>query len=105
METKVRAFRKFAPQLKIADMISLGGTGLIGLGIGASLNEHLAGVLPALMIFGVLLMGMGMYGKFQIERDHLEPPAWVFFTFGACWIGLMVTALYLVVAHFAVVVP
>lgn len=104
METKIRPYGKFAPQLKIADMISLGGAGVVGLGIGASLNEQLAGVLPVMMVFGLLFMGLGMYGKFQIERDHMDPPAWVYFTFGACWIGIMLVALYLVIARFAVVV-
>jgi hypothetical protein len=104
MKTKVKPFKKFAPQLKIADMISLGGAGMTGLGIGASLSAQLAGALPILMILGLLFMGLGMYGKFQIEREHVDPPVWVFFIFGACWIGLMFAALYLVIARFAVVV-
>jgi len=104
METKVRPIRKFVPQLKIADMISLGGAGLAGLGIGASINEHLQGVLPILMIFGLLFMGLGMYGKFQIEREHIDPPVWVYLIFGACWIGLMFAAFYLMIARFAVII-
>lgn len=103
METNQRAFKRFAPQLKIADMVSLLGAGMTGMGIGANLNLQLQGILPALMFFGVLFMGLGMYGKFQIERERVDPPFWVYVIFGASWIALMVAALYLVIFRFAVI--
>jgi hypothetical protein len=104
MESKVKSFKKFAPELKIADMISLAGAALIGIGIGSSLSQHLSDLLFLFIGLGVVFMGLGMYGKFQIEREHIHPPMWVYMIFGASWIGLMLFGLYLAIARFAVII-
>lgn len=104
MQPEIKPIKKLIPQLKIADMISMSGAGLTGLGIGATINEHLVGVVPVFILFGMVLLGLGMYGKFQIERAHIDPPPWVILIFGACWVGLMLTALYILIGHYAVTI-
>jgi hypothetical protein len=95
--------KKFSNQLKIADMVSLGGAGLIGLGLGAGLNEHMVGVVPAVILIGLVLHGLGMFGKFQVEREHINPPAWVIGSFMICWMGLMIVAFYVLIGRYLVV--
>ena len=104
MDTKTQSFKKFVPQLKIADMISLLGAVLTGVSVGLHFGEYLVGIFPFFLGFGVLFMGLGMYGKFQIEREHINPPLWVYIIFGSCWIGLMLVGLYLVITRFAVII-
>lgn len=94
---------KFIPQLKIADMFSMGGTGLLGLGLGAALNIQFAGIIPILILVGLIIHALGMYGKYEIEREHVEPPTWVIITFVACWMGLMIAGLYILIARYVVV--
>ena len=102
MRPNITLKKKFIPQLKIADMFSMIGAGLIGLGLGASLNEQLVGVIPVFILVGMVLHGLGMYGKFEIEREHIEPPVWVIITFVACWIGLMLAGLYIFIGRYVV---
>lgn len=85
-------------------MISMCGAGLAGLGAGVTLNNQLVGVVPLVMLLGIVLLALGMYGKFQIEREHINPPSWVLASFGLCWIGVMLGALYLLIDHYAFVV-
>lgn len=101
---KTKSEKKFIPQFKVADMVSIVGAGLTGLSIGASMGNYLAGAIPVLIILGVVLLALGMYGKFEIEREHIDPPKWVMVAFGLCWIGLMLAALYLLIARYAVTV-
>jgi hypothetical protein len=96
--------KRFAPQLKVADMISMGGISLIGLGLGALFSEHLVGAISALLVLGLIVHGLGMYGKFQIEREHLNPPAWVMAVFMISWIGLMIVALYMLIGRYVVII-
>ena len=96
--------QRFSTQLKVADMISITGAGLMGLGIGASISDQLAGALHVIIILGIVLHALGMYGKFQIERKHIQPPKWVLVVFGLCWIGLMLATIYLLIARYAVTV-
>jgi len=96
--------KRFAPQLKVADMISMGGISLIGLALGALLSQHLEGAIGALLVLGLVVHGLGMYGKFQIEREHLNPPAWVMATFMICWVSLMIVALYMLIGRYVVIV-
>jgi hypothetical protein len=102
MPIKSRTFKKFAPQLKIADMSSMVGVALVGLGLGGALNEHLVGVIPALIASGVVLHALGMFGKFEIEREHIDPPGWVLVAFGICSIVLMLSGLYILISRYVV---
>ena len=95
---------KFIPQLKIADMFSMGGTGLLGLGLGAALNSQLTGIIPVLILVGLIIHALGMYGRYEIEHEHIDPPSWVIITFVACWMGLMIAGLYILIARYVVVV-
>lgn len=83
-------------------MLSMGGAGLIGLGLGASLNEHLVGVIPVFIILGVVLHGLGMFGKFEIEREHIDPPVWVIAAFAICSVVLMLAGLYILIGRYVV---
>lgn len=104
MQPNLNPTKKLIPQLKIADMISMSGATLAGLGIGATVNAYLVGVVPVIILLGLVLLGLGMYGKFQIERKHIDPPTWVLAVFSACWLGLMFAVLYVLIGHYAVTV-
>lgn len=100
MQPQNTSKKKFIPQLKIADMLSMVGVGLIGLGLGVSFKEHLMGLIPILIILGIILNGLGMYGKFEIEREHVDPPVWVIITFSICLMILMLTGLYILIGRY-----
>lgn len=96
--------KKFVVQLKVADMVSMTGAALLGLGAGIVLKDYLTGIVGLLMILGVVLLGLGMYGKFEIEHDHINPPTWVMVIFGLSWISIMLAGIYLLIGHYAITV-
>ena len=90
----------FIPQLKIADMFSMAGLCLVGVGLGAHFHLQMAGLITAFLAFGVVMHLLGMYGKYQIEHNHLQPPVWVKGTFVLLSFGLVGCGVYVLISRY-----
>ncbi|MFZ4714649.1 MAG: hypothetical protein ACOYL6_13090 [Bacteriovoracaceae bacterium] len=90
----------FVPQLKIADMFSMAGLCLVGVGLGAHFHLQLAELIAAFLAIGVIMHLLGMYGKYQIEHHHYNPPVWVIVTFVLLTIGLIGCGIYVLISNY-----
>jgi hypothetical protein len=94
--------QKFIPQIKIADMLSMGGAALIGLGAGLIFHRQLVGMDWVPLSVGVVLYGLGMFGKYEIERERINPPAWVMVLLGLSAMVILLGALYLLLDRYVI---
>ncbi len=90
----------FAPQLKIADMFSMAGLCLVGVGLGAHFHLEITGLIAAFLALGVVIHLLGMYGKYQIEHNHSQPPIWVIGTFVLLSFGLIGCGVYVLISRY-----
>jgi hypothetical protein len=94
--------QKFIPQIKLADMFSLLGAGLIGLGVGVIFHRQLFGLDWLPLVVGAVFYGLGMYGKYEIERERIDPPTWVVVLLGISSMLIMLGALYLLLNRYVI---
>ena len=82
-----------AQRLRLAELTSGVGAGIIGAGIGVLLAGYLAGLVLPILAVGLLLHAWGMRDRHALEAG-LAQPAWATALYWACWIILAALALY-----------
>jgi len=86
---------RLASRLKLAELTSTFGAGVIGAGIGVLLATWLEGLGLSILAVGLLLHAWGMRDKHALEAGAPQP-AWSTALYGACWLILGALALYAV---------
>lgn len=82
---------------RAAELTSGVGALVLGIGLGATFGERLAGFGVWTLVMGALVHGWRMYDKHRIERGSgAENPWWSVLLYWLCWVLLAVGALALV---------
>lgn len=85
-------------RIKLAELTSTVGAGVIGAGIALLLNAYLADLAIPILILGLVAHAWGMMDKHAIEeRTRVERVWWSIVLYWACWVALAALALYAVV--------
>jgi hypothetical protein len=74
-------------RLKLAELSSAVGAGVLGVGIGALLSTWLRVFAVPVLVIGLLMHAWGMADKHRLE-DTARRPAWSTALYWVCWIGL-----------------
>lgn len=82
-----------AERLKLAELTSSLGAGLLGGGIGVLLAGHLAGLGLPVLVLGLVMHAWGMRSKHELEAGAPRP-SWSAPLYWACWLALGALALY-----------
>lgn len=84
-----------APRLKLAELTSSLGAGVLGAGIGVVLAGSLAGLGLPLLFLGLVLHAWGMTDKHAIEAGAGATRVWwSLVLYWVCWLGLAALAAY-----------
>lgn len=93
MRPRVVADPRLASRLKLAEVNSTLGAGVLGGGIGILLARWLDGFAVPVLAIGLLMHAWGMRGKHGLEAGRPQP-AWATALYWACWSILGALALY-----------
>jgi hypothetical protein len=86
-------------RLRLAELTSSLGAGVIGVGIGVLLASRIGGLAVPVLVVGALLHGWGMLDKHRIQRSAgAVDPWWSRGLYWLCWGLLAAMALYLAAA-------
>ena len=84
-----------ARRLRLAELTSGLGAGVLGLGIGILAADYLRGLGLPLLLSGLLLHGWGMADKQKLERTAgADRPWWSTLAYWMCWLFLVALAIY-----------
>jgi len=87
-----------ARRLRLAELTSGLGAGVLGLAIGILAADYLRGLGPPLLLGGLLLHAWGMLDKHRLARTAgTEQPWWSTLAYWVCWLFLAALAIYAVV--------
>jgi drug/metabolite transporter (DMT)-like permease len=86
-----------ARRLRLAELASGLGAGVLGLGIGILAADYLRDLGLPLLLVGLLLHAWGMADKHRLERTADEAPRLAMLVYGLCWLVLAVLAIYVAV--------
>lgn len=86
---------RFVQRLKVAEVTSSLGAGVLGVGIGVLLAGYFAGLGLPILILGLVMHAWGMRTKHALEAGAPQP-AWSAALYWVCWIALAGLALYVV---------
>jgi hypothetical protein len=84
---------RVASRLKLAELASSVGAGILGAGIGVLLAGFLAGLGLAILVLGLVLHAWGMRDRHALESGAMRVP-WSAALYGICWIALAMLAIY-----------
>lgn len=84
---------RLASRLKLAELTSSLGAGVLGAGIGVLLATWLDGLALPILAVGLLLHAWGMRDKHALEAGVVQP-VWSSALYWACWLILAALALY-----------
>ena len=87
---------RLASRLKLAELTSSLGAGVLGAGIGVLLAAWLGGLALPILAIGLVMHAWGMRDKHALEAGTPQP-AWASVLYWACWLILAGLALYAVV--------
>jgi hypothetical protein len=90
--------RRRAATVKLAEVLSVVGAGVLGAGLALLAPEVLRPYVVWLIAVGVLVHGLGMTLKHRAERTQRAMPVWERALFIACWVVLAALALILAFA-------
>ncbi|MGV3519944.1 hypothetical protein [Luteitalea sp.] len=77
-------------RLKFAELTSVVGVLVLGLGLGALLSRWVGSTAPPIAILGIAIHAVGMWDKHRIESEgDARSPAWVLALYWACWVLLV----------------
>ena len=85
-----------ASRLKLAELTSSLGAGVLGAGIGVLLAAWLGGVALPILATGLAMHAWGMRDKHALEAGAAQP-SWATALYWACWLTLGALALYAIV--------
>jgi hypothetical protein len=58
----------------------------LGVGLGLSLKDHLAGLVLPLLLVGATVHGLAMYQKHHLDAwNGVAGPRWASWAYWACW--------------------
>lgn len=83
-------------RLRLAELTSALGAGILGVGIGALAASFLRGFGIPILIVGIVLHAWGMTDKHRLEAGTARP-AWSTALYWICWVVLAGLAVVLVV--------
>jgi len=96
-----RAHDVTARRLRLAELSSGVGAGVLGLGLGVLTATYLEGLGLLILIAGLLLHAWGMTDKHRLEVKEGAPLVWWSTLFyWICWGVLLALAAYVVVRRF-----
>ena len=84
---------RLASRLKLAEVTSSVGAGVLGGGIGILLAPWLGGLALPVLAIGLVMHAWGMRDKHTLETGARQP-AWATALYWACWLILGALALY-----------
>ena len=85
-------------RIRLAELTSSMGAGVLGLGIGVVAAQHLKSVGWLLLFVGVLVHGWGMLDKHRLETGAGMPDVWWSTVLcWICWLVLEALVVYVVV--------
>ena len=82
-----------ASRLKLAELTSSFGAGVLGAGIGALFAGWLDGLGLPILAVGLLLHAWGMRDEHALEAGR-DQPMWAVMLYWACWVILGALAFY-----------
>ena len=85
-------------RLRLAELTSSLGAGILGLGIGVLAGEYLDGTGLPVLILGLVLHAWGMTDKHRLEASSLVPDVWwSTVLYWICWVllGALVAYVFL----------
>jgi hypothetical protein len=74
-------------RVKLAELSSAVGAGVLGIGIGALLSTWLRIFAVPVLLIGLLMHAWGMADKHRLE-DATRRPAWSTALYWMCWLAL-----------------
>lgn len=83
-------------RIKLAELTSSLGAGVLGAGIGVLLAAWLGGLALPILAIGLVMHAWGMRDKHALEAGA-EQPSWATALYWACWLILAALALYAIV--------
>ena len=76
-------------RLKLAELTSVVGVLVLGLGLGALLSRWVGPAAGPVTIVGMAIHAVGMWDKHRLEaKGGAKSPAWVVALYVACWLLL-----------------
>ena len=95
--------RRAAPaaRIKLAELTSSVGAGVLGMGIGALFARQLHSLAIAILVTGLAMHAFGMFDKHRAEqRQGTTLPWWSSAFYWLCWIALGILAVVLTARWF-----
>jgi hypothetical protein len=84
--------------MRLAELTSSLGAGVLGVGLGALLANQLRGLGVPVLLLGALLHAWGMADKHRLEAKAGAPTVWwSTLLYWICWVLLGALAVYVVV--------
>jgi hypothetical protein len=84
-------------RMRLAELTSGVGAGVMGVGIGVVLANHIRGLGVPILVVGGLLHAWGMVDKHRLEARARAPrPRWSMALYWLCWALLALVAAYAV---------
>lgn len=75
-------------RLKLAELSSTSGAGILGVGLGALLAGPLHGFGIPVLVLGLVLHAWGMTDKHRLEHGAARP-RWSVAVYWTCWLALI----------------
>jgi hypothetical protein len=85
-----------ARRLRLAELSSSLGAGVLGFGIGVLVSSHVAGLGAPILVAGLLLHAWGMLDKHRIETKQAARVWWSTLLYWICWAALAGVVFYMV---------
>ena len=94
----MRSRQPFANRLRLAELTSGLGAGVLGVGVGVLFASALRTIALPLLVIGLAMHAWGMADKHRLEAQTAEsPPWWSAAFYWICWIALLGVAVYVVI--------
>src|SRR5262245_16174609 len=76
-------------RLKSAELLSVAGALVLGVGLGAALSSFIGNAAVLLLVAGIASHGFGMLQKHRLEAEEGYAPAlWETALYWVCWVAL-----------------
>ena len=87
----------FDSRLKIAELTSSIGAGVLGLGLGAYFGDHLKSFSIPIIAVGILSHAVGMFDKHRLESQaNSVSMFWTKFLYWICWASMAGLIVYFI---------
>jgi hypothetical protein len=90
-----------ARRVRLAEITSGLGAGILGLGIGVVIAPYLTGLGLLVVAVGLVLHAWGMADKHRLEAKQGIPEVWwSTFFYWVCWVSLAAVTIYIIWQRF-----